>query len=86
MEADKYRTVFGNEFLESSLVLSSSIDWLSDEERKEAKAELSKEMKDKFKMDFVNKDFSIKMNDSDEMVSDALQSLAKLPPYSNAAI
>ena len=43
-------------------------------------------MSDKFKRDFILKTFSTKVPEPDKMVTEILQTLASLPPYSNAQI
>ena len=43
-------------------------------------------MSDKFKRDFILKAFSTKVPEPDKMVTEILQALASLPPYSNAQI
>ena len=86
METEKYAKIFGDSFLKSSLILATKVDRLDDEEIDESIQALKKDMSDRLSMDFPHQLFGQKSSQKEQMVSDALLKLEKLPSYSNDAI
>ena len=86
METEKYAKIFGDSFLKSSLILATKVDRLDDEEIDESIQALKKDMSDRLRMDFPHQLFGQKSSQKEQMVSDALLKLEKLPSYSNDAI
>lgn len=86
METEKYTKIFGNSFLKSSLILGTKIDRLDDDEIDEAVKYLKKDMSNKLGLGFPIQLYGNKSPKKDQMMSDALLKLQKLPSYSNDAI
>lgn len=86
METEKYTKIFGNSFLKSSLILGTKIDRLDDDEIDEAVKYLKEDMSNRLGLGFPIQLYGNKSPKKDQMMSDALLKLQKLPSYSNDAI
>ena len=87
METEKYTKIFGNSFLKSSLILGTKIDRCDDQQEiDDAIKHLDDEMFERLGMTFPIQQFSSKSKNTNQMISDTLLNLSKLPSFSNDAI